>query len=56
MRDGLSLLDQAIAYGGGSLKDSDVASMLGSIDHVHIAAMIDALTALGCVCLDEYRQ
>ena len=43
MRDGLSLLDQAIAFGGGSLKDSDVASMLGSIDHVHIAAIIDAL-------------
>jgi len=44
MRDGLSLLDQAIAYGGGSLGDADVASMLGSIDHVHIAAIIDALS------------
>ena len=44
MRDGLSLLDQAIAFGGGSLKDSDVATMLGSIDHVHIAAIIDALS------------
>jgi len=43
MRDGLSLLDQAIAFGGGSLKDDDVATMLGSIDHVHIAAIIDAL-------------
>jgi len=43
MRDGLSLLDQAIAFGGGSLKDTDVATMLGSIDHVHIAAIIDAL-------------
>jgi DNA polymerase-3 subunit gamma/tau len=44
MRDGLSLLDQAIAYGGGSLRDTDVASMLGSIDHEHIAAIIDALS------------
>jgi DNA polymerase-3 subunit gamma/tau len=44
MRDGLSLLDQAIAFGGGSLKDADVASMLGSIDHVHIAAILDALS------------
>ena len=43
MRDGLSLLDQAIAFGGGSLKDADVASMLGSIDHLHIAAILDAL-------------
>jgi DNA polymerase-3 subunit gamma/tau len=45
MRDGLSLLDQAIAYGGGSLKDNDVASMLGSIDRAHIAAIIDALSS-----------
>jgi len=44
MRDGLSLLDQAIAFGGGSLIDADVASMLGSIDHVHIAAILDALS------------
>jgi DNA polymerase-3 subunit gamma/tau len=44
MRDGLSLLDQAIAFGGGSLKDADVARMLGSIDHVHIADLVDALT------------
>lgn len=44
MRDSLSLLDQAIAFGGGSLKDDDVASMLGSIDHVHIAAIVDALS------------
>ena len=43
MRDGLSLLDQAIAFGGGSLRDADVASMLGSIDHRHVAAIIDAL-------------
>jgi len=43
MRDGLSLLDQAIAFGAGSLKDADVATMLGSIEHVHIAAIIDAL-------------
>ncbi len=45
IRDGLSLLDQAIAYGGGSLKDADVANMLGSIDHAHVAAIIDALAS-----------
>jgi len=43
MRDGLSLLDQAIAYGGGGLKDADTASMLGSIERQHITAIIDAL-------------
>jgi DNA polymerase-3 subunit gamma/tau len=51
MRDGLSLLDQAIAFGGGSLKDADVASMLGSIDHVHIAAIINALASADATTL-----
>ncbi|HMB61147.1 MAG TPA: DNA polymerase III subunit gamma/tau, partial [Xanthomonadales bacterium] len=43
MRDGLSLLDQAIAYGGGSLVTGQVENMLGLVDHGHIAAMISAL-------------
>ncbi len=45
MRDGLSLLDQAIAYGGGSLKLEHVRSMLGVVEHAHIAAMISALAS-----------
>ena len=36
MRDALSLLDQAIAYGAGTLKEQDVRSMLGTIDTRHI--------------------
>jgi DNA polymerase-3 subunit gamma/tau len=43
MRDGLSLLDQAIAFGGGKLADSDVAQMLGSVDHAYIARLVTAL-------------
>jgi DNA polymerase-3 subunit gamma/tau len=43
MRDGLSLLDQAIAYGGGKLLDDDVAHMLGSVDHAHVAAIIESV-------------
>jgi DNA polymerase-3 subunit gamma/tau len=43
MRDGLSLLDQAIAYGGGKLTYADVETMLGIIDHEHVTAMIEAL-------------
>ncbi len=43
MRDALSLLDQAIAFGGGSLCESDVRSMLGSIEQHHV---IDLLTGL----------
>lgn len=43
MRDGLSLLDQAIAFGGGKLTDTDVATMLGSVDHEYIAKLLGAL-------------
>jgi len=43
MRDALSLLDQAIAFGGGRLQDDDVAQMMGSVDHEHIARVLRAL-------------
>ncbi|NIP18946.1 MAG: DNA polymerase III subunit gamma/tau [Xanthomonadales bacterium] len=43
MRDGLSLLDQAIAYGGGALKDEEVARMMGSVDHAHLVALVRAV-------------
>jgi DNA polymerase-3 subunit gamma/tau len=45
MRDGLSLLDQAIAFGGGRLEDQDVAEMMGSVDHDHVVRMVAALSA-----------
>ena len=43
MRDALSLLDQAIAFGGGRLEDDDVAQMMGSVDHEHIARLVEGL-------------
>lgn len=43
MRDALSLLDQAIAYGGGKLEEDDVRAMLGAIEHSHIVGILDAL-------------
>ncbi|MDH5183681.1 MAG: DNA polymerase III subunit gamma/tau [Gammaproteobacteria bacterium] len=43
MRDALSLLDQAIAFGGGDLKASDVHTMLGSIDRGQVYEVLDAL-------------
>jgi DNA polymerase-3 subunit gamma/tau len=43
MRDGLSLLDQAIAFGGGRLLMSDLEKMLGLVDHRHVISMIGAL-------------
>jgi len=43
MRDGLSLLDQAIAYTGGSLTDAAVAAMLGTVDRTRVGALLGAL-------------
>ncbi len=47
LRDGLSLLDQAIAYtgagSGGQLSDDAVASMLGTVDRTRVGALLAAL-------------
>ncbi len=43
MRDALSLLDQAVSYGGGRLTGEDVAAMLGTIDQGHLGALLQAL-------------
>ncbi|HET6395968.1 MAG TPA: DNA polymerase III subunit gamma/tau, partial [Pseudoxanthomonas sp.] len=43
LRDGLSLLDQAIAYAGGALREDAVRAMLGSVDRTQVAALLDAL-------------
>jgi DNA polymerase-3 subunit gamma/tau len=45
MRDGLSLLDQAIAFGAGRLTVGDLEKMLGLVGHRHIAEMLQALAA-----------
>ena len=43
MRDALSLLDQAIAYGGNAVHEKEVRAMLGAIDQSYL---FDLLTAL----------
>ncbi len=43
MRDALSLLDQALAFGDGKLEDAEVAVMLGSMDRHRVIAVLDAL-------------
>ena len=43
MRDGLSLTDQAIAYGAGRLEEVAVRIMLGSVDHRLARDLISAL-------------
>src|SRR5688572_5342605 len=55
LRDGLSLLDQAIAYtgassggansGGGKLDDAAVATMLGTVDRTQVGTLLEALAA-----------
>jgi DNA polymerase-3 subunit gamma/tau len=55
LRDGLSLLDQAIAYTGASttleggagvpLTDAGVATMLGTVDRMRVGAVLGALAA-----------
>src|SRR4030067_1012255 len=43
MRDALSLLDQAIAFGGGKVNEPEVREMLGSIDNSVIEAILEGL-------------
>jgi DNA polymerase-3 subunit gamma/tau len=43
MRDGLSLLDQAIAYSGGSITLDAVRAMLGAIDQGTLIKVLDAI-------------
>jgi DNA polymerase-3 subunit gamma/tau len=43
MRDALSLTDQAISYGGGSVHERDVIDMLGSVGAADLEPLLDAL-------------
>ena len=45
MRDALSLIDQAIAFGRGELKQADVISMLGVVGRDEVSALMQALAA-----------
>ena len=43
MRDALSLLDQAIAYGAGQLVEDEVRAMLGTIDRSYVFRLLQGL-------------
>ncbi len=45
MRDALSLTDQAIAYGGQTVNEAEVRSMLGAIDQSYLYQLLNALLA-----------
>lgn len=46
MRDALSLTDQAIAFGQGQVRDTDVSAMLGSIDRGKVVELVKALLSM----------
>ncbi len=43
LRDALSLLDQAIAFGDGRLQETQVRTMLGTIDSLELDELLEAL-------------
>ncbi|MEJ2310680.1 MAG: DNA polymerase III subunit gamma/tau [Gammaproteobacteria bacterium] len=45
MRDALSLLDQAIAFGGGEVHQQQVEAMLGSVSRDYVFGLLDALAS-----------
>jgi DNA polymerase-3 subunit gamma/tau len=45
MRDGLSLLDQAVAFGGKTIVHADLEALLGAVPQELVRAMIQAITA-----------
>jgi len=45
MRDALSLLDQALAFGGGSLAGRDVRDMLGAVGQEPVLGLLEAVAS-----------
>ena len=45
IRDGLTLLDQAIAHGNGALESDQVKALLGTIDQSHIIELVNHVVA-----------
>ncbi len=45
LRDGLSLLDQAIAFTGGNLQEADVNAMLGTVERAQVGELLESLAA-----------
>lgn len=57
MRDALSLLDQAIAFGGGELRDDDVRDMLGTIDQKFVVNLLrQVIAGDGAALLEEVER
>ena len=53
MRDALSLLDQAIAYGAGRVVEEEARAMLGTVDRARVVELLDAVAAHDAVAALE---
>jgi DNA polymerase-3 subunit gamma/tau len=59
MRDALSLLDQAIAHGGGKVAAGGVSEMLGAIDQGYLVRLVECVAAedaAGAVAIADEMQ
>ena len=53
MRDGLSLLDQLIAFGGGKVTEEAARAMLGTVARDHVVRLAELLATADARALDE---
>jgi DNA polymerase III subunit gamma/tau len=56
MRDGLSLLDQLIAFGGGRAGEAEARAMLGTVSRDHVLQLAERLAAADAVELLRYAR
>jgi DNA polymerase-3 subunit gamma/tau len=56
MRDGLSLLDQLIAFGGGKVDEESTRAMLGTIARDHVEKLGELLAAGDAAALLQYAK
>lgn len=56
MRDGLSLLDQALAFGAGQVSEKDVKLMLGTMDQETVVSIMDCIINKDAEALTQELQ
>ncbi len=56
MRDGLSLLDQLIAFGGGRVGEAEARAMLGTVARDHVVGLAERLARLDAAELMRYAR
>jgi DNA polymerase-3 subunit gamma/tau len=56
LRDALSLLDQLLAFGGGSAREADATAMLGTVNRSHVVELAQLLAAQDAAGLVRHAQ